>query len=81
MVFEHGNEYESQWEAIRSIAAKIGCSAETLRKWVRRVEVVDPVAENQVRLKSAHRIHDLQAPLRALQERAVSKIETVDGCP
>ena len=27
MVFEHGNEYESQWEAIRSIAAKIGCTA------------------------------------------------------
>jgi transposase len=36
MVFEHGAEYGSQREAIRSIAAKIGCSAETLRKWVRR---------------------------------------------
>ena len=39
MVFEHGREYGSQWEAIRSIAAKIGCSAETLRKWVRQTEV------------------------------------------
>ncbi len=39
MVFEHGREYGSQWEAIRSIAEKIGCSAETLRKWVRQTEV------------------------------------------
>ena len=39
MVFEHGAEYGSQWEAIRSIAEKIGCSAETLRKWVRQTEV------------------------------------------
>ena len=39
MVFEHGAEYGSEWEAIRSIAEKIGCSAETLRKWVRQTEV------------------------------------------
>ena len=39
MVFEHASEYGSQWEAICSIANKIGCTAETLRKWVRRTEV------------------------------------------
>jgi transposase-like protein len=39
MVFEHGSEYDSEWEAICSIAEKIGCSSETLRKWVRRMEV------------------------------------------
>ena len=38
MVFEHEREYESQWAAMASIASKIGCTAETLRKWVRRVE-------------------------------------------
>jgi len=38
MVFEHQGEYSSQWEAIRSIAAKIGCSGETLRKWLRQAE-------------------------------------------
>ena len=38
MVFEHEGDYASQWEAIRSIAEKIGCSAETLRKWVRQAE-------------------------------------------
>ena len=31
-------EHESQWAAIRSIASKIGCTAETLRKWVRQAE-------------------------------------------
>jgi transposase len=39
MVFEHGSEYGSEWEAICSIAEKIGCSSETLRKWVRRTEI------------------------------------------
>jgi transposase len=38
MVFEHQAEHESQWAAIKSIASKIGCTAETLRKWVRQAE-------------------------------------------
>jgi transposase len=38
MVFDHQAEYESQWAAINSIASKIGCAAETLRKWVRQAE-------------------------------------------
>ena len=38
MVFEHGSEHASQWAAIESIAAKIGCTAETLRRWVRQRE-------------------------------------------
>ena len=39
MVLEHQHEYASQWAAITSIAAKFGPTAETLRGWVRRVEV------------------------------------------
>ena len=38
MVLEHQREEESQWAAIGSIAAKIGCTSETLRKWVRQAE-------------------------------------------
>ncbi len=38
MVVEHESEHDSQWAAIRSIASKIGCTAETLRKWVRQTE-------------------------------------------
>jgi transposase len=38
MVLEHQGEHASQWAAIASIAAKIGCAGETLRNWVRRAE-------------------------------------------
>ena len=39
MVFEHEREHSSQWAAIVSIASKIGCTPETLRKWVRQTEI------------------------------------------
>ena len=39
MVLDHQSEYSSQWQAVISIAAKFGCTAETLRRWVRQVEV------------------------------------------
>lgn len=38
MVLNHQGEHDSQWAAIASIAAKIGCSGETLRNWVRQAE-------------------------------------------
>ncbi len=38
MVFEHQDEYPSQWKAIESISAKLGINHETLRIWVRRAE-------------------------------------------
>ena len=38
MVLEHQGDYASQWSAIGSIASKIGCTGETLRKWVRQAE-------------------------------------------
>jgi transposase len=38
MVLEHRDSYDSQWAAITSIAAKIGCTIETLRRWVRQSE-------------------------------------------
>ena len=38
LVFEHEAEHDSQWAAIGSIASKMGCTAETLRKWVRQAE-------------------------------------------
>jgi transposase len=38
MVFDHAPEHPSQWAAIRSVAEKIGCPVEVLRRWVRQAE-------------------------------------------
>jgi len=60
MVQEHQGEYETQWAAIRSIAEKIGCSAEALRTWLRRVERdagqrPGPTTDEHTRLKALER--------------------------
>jgi transposase len=39
MVLEHQGEHASQWAAIQSIAGKLGCTTESLRRWVRQTEV------------------------------------------
>jgi transposase len=38
LVTEQADQYESEWAAIKSVAAKIGCTAETLRSWLRQSE-------------------------------------------
>jgi len=60
MVFDAKDQYPSQWTAIESIAAKIGCSAETLRKWVRQGERdsgrrAGPTTSEQQRIKELER--------------------------
>ena len=60
MVFEHQGEYASQWTAIGSIAAKIGCTAETLRGWVRQAERdqgkrAGPTSDDRERIKALER--------------------------
>ena len=38
LVFEQQENHESQYAAIVSVATKLGCTPETLRKWVRQHE-------------------------------------------
>ena len=39
MLFEHEQDYESRWAALASVAGKIGCTAKTLRSWVKQSEI------------------------------------------
>ena len=38
LVFDHASDHPSQWAALRSVAEKIGCPVEVLRRWVRQAE-------------------------------------------
>jgi transposase len=66
MVLEHQDDHESQWGAISSIAEKIGCSAETLRKWVRRAER-DTGVRPGVTSKELERLAELERENRELR--------------
>ena len=60
MVFEHRAEHASQWAAITSIAAKFGCTAQTLHTWVTRAERDQglrpgPTTEESARIKALER--------------------------
>ena len=60
MVGEHRGDYGSEWEATVSISAKLGCTAETLRRWCREDEArrtgPRPLAEDErTRLKQLER--------------------------
>ena len=60
MVLEHEADHASQWAAIGSIAAKIGCTGETLRGWVRQAERDQgrwpgPASDDQARVKALER--------------------------
>jgi transposase len=41
MLLEQEPTHTSRWAALTSIAGKIGCTPETLRKWVQRAEIDD----------------------------------------
>jgi transposase-like protein len=60
MVFDHQGEHASRWAAISSIAAKIGCSGETLRNWMRQAERdkgvrAGPTTDERERIKALER--------------------------
>ena len=66
LVWEHQSEYDSEWAAIGSIAAKIGCTAETLRKWVRQAER-DTGRRPGLTTDEKQRMKDLEREVRELK--------------
>ncbi len=66
MVLEHQGEYGSQWAAMASIASKIGCTPETLRKWVRQAER-DAGQRSGVTTDEKRRLKELERENRELK--------------
>lgn len=66
MVFEHQHEYESQWQAICSVAEKLGPSAQSVNTWVRRAEI-DLGARPGVTSEERQWIKDLEKENRELR--------------
>ena len=66
MVFEHEREYGSQWSAIGSIAQKIGCTPESLRRWVRRAET-DEGRREGLTTSDRERLKELERENRELR--------------
>ena len=66
MVEESGSEHGSQWAAIVSVSAKLGCTAETLRRWVRQAEV-DHGKRGGVTTSDAERLKQLERENRELR--------------
>lgn len=65
MVREHGPEHPSQWAAITSIAAKFGCTGETLRNWVRQAER-DTGQRSGLTTDERQRLKELEREVREL---------------
>jgi transposase len=66
LVLEHRGEYETEWAAICSISGKIGCTAETLRGWVRRAQI-DSGSRPGITTADAERIKELERENKELR--------------
>ena len=67
MVIEHRSEHASEWAAIVSIAAKIGCTGQTLNEWVKKSEV-DAGKRAGVPTDMAARLKTLERENRELRQ-------------
>lgn len=67
LVLDHQAEHDSQWAAICSIADKIGCTAETLRRWVRQAER-DAGLRGGLTTNERERIKALEREVRELRQ-------------
>lgn len=64
LVLTGEQDHSSRWAAISSVAAKIGCTPETLRSWVKKLEVDSEPAEANDPVK---RVKELERDNRELK--------------
>ncbi len=66
LVLEQQNEHSSKWGAISSIASKIGCTPESLRRWLRQAEI-DQGKRDGVTSSEHDRVKQLERENRELK--------------
>ena len=66
LVLTGEHDHSSRWAAISSVAAKIGCTPETLRSWVNKIEA-DSGAQPEVTTDPAKRVKELERDNRELK--------------
>lgn len=59
LVVDHADDYSSEYEAIKEVAARLGMNPETLRKWLRQAEV-DSGAVEGVTTSTARELRELK---------------------
>ena len=67
LVREHADDYDSEWAAMCAISARLGMTAETLRKWVRQAEV-DAGEAAGVPAATARELRELRRKNRELEQ-------------
>jgi transposase len=67
MVLDHEAKHPSRWAAISSIAAKIGCTAQTLNEWVKKAEV-DSGVRAGIPTDVGERLKELERENRELRQ-------------
>ena len=66
LVLTSEHDHSSRWAAIQSVASKIGCTPETLRSWIKKIEV-DPDTDSGVNISQAQRTKALEREVRELK--------------
>ena len=67
LVLDHEHEHPSRWAAIESVAGKIGCAAQTLNDWIKKVEV-DAGKRAGVTTEMAEKLKTLERENRELRQ-------------
>jgi transposase len=67
LVVDHRDDYASEWAAMKAVSARLGMTAETLRKWVRQA-AIDAGGTEGVSTDAAREIRELKRKNAELEQ-------------
>ncbi len=67
MVREHQPDHPSEWATIQSVAAKLGCTPQTLHNWLRKAQVESGQREG-LTISERDRMKALEREVRELRQ-------------